>query len=181
MDMAKERWEIDRAHSGIHFSVRHMVIAKVRGEFARWSADILTDPDDPGGASVEAVIDTTSIATGATERDTHLKSADFLDVVQYPEITFRSTRVQELGGDVLRVGGNLTIRGVTKEVLLDVQDNGRIRDPWGHERAGFSAKTSIDRKAFGLNWNQLLETGGLMVGDRVEIEIEVEATKAPGA
>ena len=179
--MAKERWAIDLAHSGIHFSVRHMVIAKVRGEFTRWSADIFTDSEDLGGASVEAVIDPSSLTTGVTDRDNHLKSADFLDVIRHPEIRFQSTRVQELGGDVLRVTGNLTIRGVTKEILLDVQNNGRIRDPWGKERAGFSAKTSLDRKAFGLNWNQILESGGLVVGDRVEIEIEVEGTRTPGA
>jgi polyisoprenoid-binding protein YceI len=179
--MALERWEIDSGHSGIHFSVRHMVVAKVRGQFARWSATILAQDGDPGRASVEAVIDASSIETGVADRDAHLKSADFLDAASHPELRFRSQRVETLGGDRLRVVGDLTIRGVTREVALDVEYAGRTRDPWGNERAGLTAKTSIDRKDFGLKWNQLLEAGGLMVGDRVDIEIEVEAVRQTAA
>ena len=175
--MAIERWEIDSSHSGIHFSVRHMVIAKVRGQFARWSGTVLAQDGDLGRASVDVVIDASSLQTGVADRDTHLQSPDFFDVARFPEITFSGKRVEQLGGNRLRVFGDLTIRGVTREVVLDVEDAGRTRDPWGNERAGFAAKTAIDRKDFGLTWNQLLETGGLMVGDRIEIEIEVEAVK----
>ena len=175
--MAQERWEIDSGHSGIQFSVRHMVIAKVRGQFARWSATILADGDDPGRASVEALIDVSSITTGVVDRDAHLKSADFFDVASHPEITFKSTRVEKPAGGELCLVGDLTIRGVTREVVLTVEDNGRTKDPWGHDRAGFTARASIDRKDFGLVWNQVLETGGVMVGDRVEVEIDVETVK----
>lgn len=178
--MAQERWEIDSGHSGIHFSVRHMVIAKVRGQFARWSGTILVDEGDPSRATVQATIDASSIDTGVADRDAHLKSADFLDVATHPELTFKSTRVETLAGDRMRVVGDLTIRGVTREVALDAEFGGTTRDPWGNERAGLAARTSIDRKEFGLSWNQVLEAGGLMVGDRVDIEIEVEAVKQTG-
>jgi polyisoprenoid-binding protein YceI len=175
--VGQERWEIDSGHSGIHFSVRHMVIAKVRGQFARWSGSISTVDGDPATASVEAVIDASSIETGVADRDVHLKSADFLDVANHPELTFKSTRTETLGGGRLRLVGDLTIRGTRREVALEVEYAGRTKDPWGNERAGVAAKTSIDRKDFGLTWNQVLEAGGLMVGDRVDIEIEVEAVK----
>jgi len=175
--MALERWEIDSGHSGIHFSVRHMVVAKVRGQFARWSGTILAEDGDLARASVEAVMDASSIETGVADRDAHLKSPDFLNVASYPALTFRSKGVERLGGDRLRVLGDLTIRGVSREVALDVEYAGRTKDPWGNERAGFTAKTSIDRGEFGLIWNQMLEAGGLMVGERVDIEIEVEAVK----
>ncbi len=175
--MASEKWEIDSSHSGIHFSVRHMVVAKVRGQFARWSGTVSAEDGDLARASVNVVIDASSIGTGVADRDTHLKSADFLDVARHPEMTFKSTRVEKLGDDRLRVVGELTIRGTTREVVLDVEYDGQTKDPWGNVRAGFSAKTSIERKDFGLSWNQVLEAGGVLVGDRVAIEIEVEAVK----
>jgi polyisoprenoid-binding protein YceI len=172
-----QRWEIDSSHSGIHFSVRHMVVAKVRGRFARWSGAVVTDGGDLSNANVAIVIDASSIQTGVADRDAHLKSADFFDVANYPELTFKSKRVEPLGRDRLALTGDLTIRGVTREVVLEVEDAGRTKDPWGNERAGFAAKGSIDRKDFGLSWNQILETGGLMVGERIDIEIEVEAVR----
>lgn len=175
--MAAERWEIDSGHSGVHFSVRHMVLAKVRGKFTRWSGAVLAEDGDEARAALDVVIDASSIDTGVADRDTHLKSPDFLDVARYPEITFKAERPERLGPERLRVSGVLTIRGVARPVVLDVEYAGRTKDPWGHERAGFTAKTSIDRKDFGLTWNQLLETGGVVVGDRVDIEIEVEAVK----
>lgn len=175
--MGRERWEIDSAHSWIHFSVRHMVIAKVRGQFGRWSGRFVTSDGDPASASVRAVIEAASIDTGVVDRDVHLKSRDFLDVATYPELTFESTRVEAAEGQRLRVVGDLAIRGVAREVALDVEYAGTARDPWGNERAGLTAKTSIDRRDFGLTWNQVLEAGGLLVGDRVDIEIEVEAVK----
>lgn len=175
--MTIEKWEIDSSHSGIHFSVRHLVIAKVRGQFARWSGTVLAQDGDLGHASVSVVIDASSIETGVADRDTHLKSADFLDIANHPEITFKSSHVEKLGDDRLRIAGNLTIRGVTREVVLNAEHAGQTKDPWGNLRAGFAAKASIDRKDFGLTWNQLLEAGGVMVGERVDIEIEVEAVK----
>jgi polyisoprenoid-binding protein YceI len=172
-----ENWEIDSSHSGIHFSVRHMVVAKVRGQFARWTGSFVAENGDLERAKVKVVIDASSIGTGVADRDKHLASPDFLDVASFPEITFESTRVEKKSDESLRVTGNLTIRGVTREVVLDVEYAGRTKDPWGNERAGFAAKTAIDRKDFGLTWNQVLEAGGVMVGDRVAIEIEVEAVK----
>ncbi|MCC6624552.1 MAG: YceI family protein [Deltaproteobacteria bacterium] len=174
--MTTERWEIDSAHSGIHFNVRHMVIAKVRGQFSRWSGTVLVPDGDFSRASVEVVIDASSIDTGVADRDNHLRSADFFDVQTYPELTFKSTRVDG-DGDSLAVIGDLTIHGVTRQVTLAVELEGKTRDPWGNERAGFSAKTSVSRKDFGLTWNQLLETGGVVVGDKINIEIEVEAVR----
>jgi len=176
-----EHWEIDSGHSGIHFSVRHLVVAKVRGQFRRWSGRVQVPEGDLKRGVVEVTIDASSIETGVADRDAHLRSADFFDVENHPEIRFTSKRVESAGGDTLGVWGDLTIRGVTHEVRLDVEYAGRTRDPWGYERAGYSARTSVDRSAFGLTWNQALETGGVLVGDRIEIEIEVEAVKQAGA
>lgn len=175
--MNSERWEIDGSHSGIHFSVRHLVIAKVRGQFSRWTGTVLVPDGDFNRASVDVVIDASSIDTGVADRDAHLKSPDFFDVEHFPELTFTSGTIEPAGNDRLRVTGELTIKGVTRPVTLDVEDAGRAKDPWGNERAAFTAKTSLDRKDFGLTWNQVLETGGVMVGDRIDIEIEVEAVR----
>jgi polyisoprenoid-binding protein YceI len=174
--MTTERWEIDSSHSGIHFSVRHLVIARVRGQFSRWSGAVTVPDGDFTKASVEAVIDASSIETGVADRDAHLKSADFFDVAQFPEVVFKATRVAAKGDD-LQLVGELTIKGITREVALEVEQLGMVKDPWGHERAAFSARTAIDRKDFGLTWNQALETGGVMVGDKVTLEIEVEAVR----
>jgi polyisoprenoid-binding protein YceI len=179
--MATERWEIDSAHSGIHFSVRHLVVAKVRGQFTRWSGTLLAEGGDLSRATVGVTIDASSIETGVADRDTHLRSADFFDVAQYPELKFTSKRVEPKGADRYTVVGDLSLHGVTREVALDVEYAGRAQDPWGNERAGFSARTAIDRKEFGLTWNQALEAGGVMVGDRIEIELEIEAVKQQAA
>ena len=175
--MNTERWEIDSSHSSLHFSVRHLVIAKVRGQFSRWTGALVVPDGDFARATVEAVIDASSIETGVADRDAHLKSPDFFDVAQYPEARFIASRFEPQGDAEGRLVGNLTIKGITREVVLNIERHGQARDPWGNERAAFSAKTSIDRKDFGLTWNQALETGGLMVGDRVDIEIEIEAVR----
>lgn len=167
-------WNIDAAHSTIGFSIRHMVFSKVRGRFLKYTGAIHLD-DDLAKAWVEVTIDAASIDTGTAQRDTHLRSADFFDAERFAELRFRSTRVESLGGDRLRVTGGLTIRDVTREVVLEVEPAGRGMDPWGNERIGFVARTSIDRKDFGLGWNQLLEAGGVLVGDRVDIELDVQA------
>jgi polyisoprenoid-binding protein YceI len=179
--MRTERWEIDSSHSGIQFTVRHLVIAKVRGQFSRWTGTVAAPDADFGRASLDVVIDAASIDTGVADRDGHLRSADFFDVERYPEITFKSADVTRVASDRLRVTGALTIKGVTRDVVLDVEHLGLAKDPWGNERAGFSATTSIDRREFGLTWNQVLETGGVMVGDRIDIAIEIEAVRQPAA
>jgi polyisoprenoid-binding protein YceI len=175
--MRTERWEIDSSHSSVHFSVRHLVIAKVRGTFARWSGTVQVPDGDFSKATVAVTIDASSIGTGVEQRDTHLKSADFFDVAQFPELQFVGKRVKDeaRSGREIDVVGDLTIKGITREVTLRVEQHGQAKDPWGNLRAAFTAKTSIDRKDFGLTWNQVLETGGVMVGDRVEIEAEIEA------
>ena len=174
------RWDIDVGHSAIHFWVRHMVISKVHGRFAKWSATIQLDEKDLTHSSVEASIDTASIDTQVADRDAHLRSADFLDVEKYPQMTFRSKRIEKTG-DRHRVVGDLDLHGVVREVTLDAEFAGTGKDPWGNERAGFSAKTSLDRREFGLVWNSALETGGVLVGEKVEIAIELEAVKHTAA
>lgn len=172
-----ERWAIDGSHSGIHFSVRHLVIAKVRGQFSRWTGTVEAPDGDFRRGSVDVVIDASSIETGVADRDAHLRSADFFDTAAYPELRFRTTSVESAAGERLRLVGELTIKGVTREVTLEVDHHGQAKDPWGNQRAAFSAKTSVNRSDFGLTWNQVLETGGLAVSDRIDIEIDIEAVR----
>ena len=179
--MSTERWEIDSSHSSLHFSVRHLVIAKVRGAFARWSGAVQVPDGDFSKATVAVTIDASSIETGVADRDGHLKSPDFFDVAQYPELRFVGKRVQRRSGDEIDVIGDLTIKGITREVVLRVEQHGQAKDPWGNVRAAFTATTTIDRKDFGLTWNQALETGGVLVGDKVEIEAEIQAVKQVAA
>jgi len=170
-------WSIDGAHSSIGFTVRHMVVSKVRGRFTRWSGTIAMDERDPDKAEVEINIEPASVDTGVEQRDNHLRSPDFFDVERYPRMTFRSTRIEKAGEGEYRVTGNLTMHGVTRPVTLEVEFAGSAKDPWGGLRAGFSARGSLDRKEFGLTYNQLLETGGVVVGEKVDLDIEVEAVK----
>lgn len=179
--MSTNRWEIDSSHSSVHFSVRHLVIAKVRGTFTRWSGTLQVPGDDFSKATVSATIDASSIDTGVAQRDAHLKSPDFFDVAQFPDLLFVGKRVQPRSGGELDVIGDLTIKGITREVVLRVESHGQAKDPWGNLRVAFTASTSIDRKDFGLTWNQVLETGGVMVGDRIEIEAEIQAVKQVAA
>ncbi|GAO02907.1 YceI family protein [Anaeromyxobacter sp. PSR-1] len=174
--MATTPWTVDVTHSAIHFWVRHMVISKVHGRFAKWTGTLELDPQDLTAAKVDVKIDAASIDTQVADRDAHLRSADFLDVAKYPELTYRSRRIEK-AGDGYRVVGDLTLHGVTREVTLDAEFAGIGKDPWGNERAGFSAKAALDRKEFGLAWNAALETGGVLVGEKVEITIELEAVK----
>ena len=177
--MRTERWEIDSSHSSVHFSVRHLVIAKVRGTFGRWSGTVQVPDGDFSKATVAVTIDASSIDTGVEQRDAHLKSPDFFDVAQYPELQFAGKPVtgKPRSGREIDVVGDLTIKGITREVILRVEPHGQAKDPWGNVRAAFTARTSIDRKDFGLTWNQVLETGGVMVGDRVDIEAEIEVVQ----
>jgi polyisoprenoid-binding protein YceI len=171
-------WSIDLAHSGVNFSVRHMVISKVRGRFARFGGSLQLDEKNLTRSVLDIHIDASSIETGVADRDAHLKSPDFFDVERFPELTYRSRQVEKTGADTYRVLGDLTIHGTTREVALEVEAGGVGKDPWGNERAGFAARTRVDRKDFGLTWNKALETGGVLVGEHVEIEIEVEAVRA---
>jgi len=177
--VAASTWNIDPTHSAIHFAVRHMVVSKTRGRFARWSGKLVFDPNKPAASSVEVTIDPAGIDTGDAQRDAHLRSPDFFDVEKFPTASFKSTRIEEAGRDRYRVIGDLTLHGVTRPVVLDATYEGTGKDPWGGERAGFSASLTVDRKDFGLEWNKALETGGLLVGEKVELTLEVEAIKEP--
>jgi len=179
--MAQQDWQVDGAHSAITLGVRHMVISKVHGRFARWSAKLALDTADLARSTVEVAIEAASIETGVADRDAHLRSPDFLDVERHPAITYRSRHVEVLSAERIRVVGDLTIRGATREVPLDVEVGGQGKDPWGNVRAGFTARASFSRKDFGLTWNQALETGGVLVADRVDVEIELEAIQQAAA
>jgi polyisoprenoid-binding protein YceI len=168
-------WAIDPAHSHVGFSVRHMMISTVKGRFGEVAGTIVLD-DDLSGSSVEATLGVASIDTREPQRDAHLRSADFFDAAQFPAITFKSRRVAAAPG-TLAVTGDLTIKGVTREVVLEVIEEGRGKDPWGGERAGYSATTKVSRSDFGLTWNQVLETGGFAVGDEIKISLDLELVK----
>lgn len=170
-------WVIDASHSVITFSVRHMMISKVRGRFTRFDGTVDFDEQNPTNSKVQVTIDASSIDTRDERRDGHLMSPDFLDVANYPTLTFVSKRVEVIDESHGRIIGDLTIRGVTREVTLDVEYNGQSKSPWGTISAGFSATTKINRKDWGLTWNVALETGGVLVGEEVTIEIEIEIVK----
>lgn len=176
--MPQITYEIDPAHSSVHFSVRHMMLSNIRGEFTKMSGTIKFDPDNPSNSSVETIIDAASINTRDAQRDTHLKSADFLEAEKFPALTFRSTQITP-HSDGGKVTGDLTIHGVSRLITLDVEGpTPEMKDPWGKQRIGASATTKLSRKDFGLVWNAALETGGVLVGDEVKITIDVEAVRA---
>ena len=177
--MALERWGFDLAHSSVSFWVRHLMVSKVHGRFTTWKGSLDFDENQPATARLNIEIDAVSIDTREPQRDAHLRSPDFFDVAKYPLITFTSTGATPRGTGRFQVQGDLTIHGTTRPVTLDVEYAGRVKDPWGGERAGFSARTAINRKDFGLMWNQLVEGGGLVVDDKVEISIEAEAVRNP--
>src|SRR5712692_6838317 len=170
-------WTIDSSHSQVNFSARHMGIMTVRGHFNDIQATIDFNQDDFTASSVEASINAGSLVTNDAKRDEHLRSADFLDVEKYPTITFKSTKIERAEHDRYRMTGDLTIHGVTRPVTLDVVYSGQIKDPWGNARAGFSAETTIRRSDWGISFNAVLETGGLVVSDEVKITLDVEAVK----
>ncbi len=172
-------WHIDPAHSEIQFSAKHMMISTVRGKFARFSGTIEADEQNPSAAQVHVQIEAASIDTGNEQRDAHLRSPDFLNVEQYPSITFRSTKVERRDEDLGRMYGELTIRDVTRPVVLEIEYAGIAKSPWGTTSAGFSARTKINRKDWGLNWNVALETGGWLVSDEIKIAIVVELVQQP--
>jgi polyisoprenoid-binding protein YceI len=175
--MALTRWNIDTSHSGVHFVARHMVVSKVRGSFERWQGTVDFDPERPEASKIAVTIEAASITTREPKRDEHLRSADFFDVEKFPMLTFNSTKVAKTGDHEFRVTGDLSVHGVTRAVTFDAELLGTGKDPWGGERIGFSGHTSVNRKDFGLHWNQVLEAGGVLVGDKIEIGLDVQAVK----
>jgi polyisoprenoid-binding protein YceI len=171
-------WNIDPAHTNVEFGIRHLMISTVRGRFGQVSGSATVDAADPSAMTLDVEIGVASIDTRQEQRDAHLRSADFFDVERFPTMRFVGTRID---GDIdaeFTLSGELTIRDVTRPLVLHVTSEGRVRDPWGNERAGFSAKGKIDRRAYGLTWNQALEAGGVVVGDEVKISVDVELTRA---
>jgi polyisoprenoid-binding protein YceI len=171
---AAERYLIDPSHSSVGFKVKHMMVSKVPGKFTKFDGQFHYDEKDVSLWKASVTIDVASIDTGDPNRDTHLKSADFFDVEKYPVMTFKSTRASDLVGNKAKLEGMLTLKGISKPVVLDVEVGGLATDPWGNKRAGFEATTKLNRKDFGINWNKALETGGLVVGDEVEITLAIE-------
>lgn len=167
-------WEIDASHSQATFSVRHMVISTVKGHFKVLSGQLHIDEQNPAASWVEAQVETASIDTRDEKRDGHLRSPDFFDAATYPTITFKSTKVESAGGNEYNITGDLTLHGVTKPVTFKAEYNGQGKNPWGMQIAALSATTKINRKDWGLNWNQALEAGGWLVSEEVKIEIDLE-------
>ncbi len=176
---ATTTWNIDPVHATAQFKVKHMMISNVKGEFTTITGKLELNGADINKSRMEASIDAATINTREAQRDAHLKSADFLDVEKFPVLTFKSSRISKTGLDELSVEGDLSIRGVTRNVVFDVEGpSAPIKDPWGNTRIGISAKTTINRKDFGLTWNAALETGGIVVGEEVHITLDVEFVKA---
>ncbi len=171
-------WSIDPDHSNVGFKVRHMMISNVRGEFGKFNGVVELDDQDVTKSKVDVTVDTASISTGVVKRDEHLKSADFFDVAKYPTMTFVSQKVKKVGNDKLRVSGLLTLHGVTREVVLDVEGPTRAyKDQWGNVKRGATAIARINRKDFGLTWNAAIESGGVAVGEEITIALEIELLK----
>jgi len=171
------RYTVDPAHTRIGFVSRHAMVTKVRGSFAEFTGTAVLDGEDPSRSSVEIVIQASSIDTRNADRDGHLRSNDFLQMEDYPEITFRSTEVTRTGEETLDVTGDLTIKGVTRQITVPFTFEGQATDPFGNVRVGFEGSATINRKDFGITWNAALETGGVLVGDKVGLEFEVSAIK----
>jgi polyisoprenoid-binding protein YceI len=172
-------WNVDPAHSTVGFSIRHLMISNVRGAFNDFEAQVTGDPAQPAGATVTATIRAASVDTGNEKRDEHLRAADFLDVATHPTITFESTKIEPAGPGMAKVTGNLTLHGVTKEIVLEVVGpTPVITDPWGNAKAGATATTTLSRKDFGITWNKAMDGGGLVVGDEIHVTIELEAQRA---
>jgi polyisoprenoid-binding protein YceI len=178
--MGSQTWKIDDVHSGIYFKVKHLMVATLRGQFRRFSADLALDDADLTRSSVSVTIEAASVDTGHPQRDANLCSANFLDSATFPSLTFRSRRIEHVANDSYRMTGGLTIRDLTREVILEATFGGFVVDPRGARRAGFGARTSIRRGDFGIVWNQVVESGGLAIADRVDIAIEVEAVAQAG-
>lgn len=174
--LAPGTWNVDPSHSGLNFTVKHLMVSKVRGRFASFSGT-MNIASDPLQSSVTAQADVASVTTGDTGRDEHLRSGDFFEAEKFPTITFASTKIESDGDDFV-LYADLTIKGVTKNVKFELEFDGVGKDPWGNTKAGFSAEAEINRKDFGLEWNAALETGGVLVGEKVKIQLDIQAVKA---
>jgi polyisoprenoid-binding protein YceI len=170
-------YSLDTSHSRIGFLARHAMVTKVRGAFGAVEGRFHLDQEDPSRSSAEITIEVASIDTGNAERDAHLKSADFFEVERFPTITFTSTSAEALGGDRYRLTGDLTVRDVTRPVTLELEFTGAVRDPFGLQRVGFEGQTVLNRRDFGLEWNMALDTGGLLVSEKITIELDVAAVR----
>jgi polyisoprenoid-binding protein YceI len=171
----KEKWVIDPNHSEISFKIKHLMISNVKGQFKTFEASIYTTGDDFMSAEIDCWIDAASVDTNNADRDTHIRGADFFDVTNHPQISFVSNTVENVDKDgSYELWGELTIKGITKKIKLDVEFGGVIKDPWGNEKAGFTINGSVNRKDWGLNWNAALETGGILVGEEVKISCEIQ-------
>ena len=175
--LVKTKWAIDPAHSEIHFKVKHLVISTVTGKFEKFDGAVYSSSDDFSDAEVEFHADAASINTGVSDRDAHLKSPDFFDAATHPKLTFKSTSIKKTGDNEYLMKGDLTIRGVTRPVELNVEYGGTTNDPWGNTKAGFEITGKINRKDFGLTWSAVTETGGLVVSDEVKLQLGVELAK----
>ena len=173
-----EKWDIDGAHSSIGFSVSHLVISKTTGKFKEFNGAINFDGKDLKTGSVEMTVVVNSINTEDENRDKHLRSADFFDIEKFPNMMFKSTKIHDVNGNKFKLTGDLTIKDVTKEVTFDAEFNGVVNDPWGNTKAGFTAETTINRQDFNITWSNTLDGGGLVVGNDVKINIELELAKA---
>jgi len=171
-------YNLDPSHSELGFSVKHLMVTNVKGRFQKFDARVELDEQDLTKSRLTVTIDAGSIDTRNADRDAHLRSADFLDVENHPEVTFVSKRIERVGDNEYKVIGDLTIRGVTREVTLDAEETGRGRDPWGGDRIGFELRGSLNREDYGLTWNAALETGGVLVSPEVKLIIDVEVVKA---
>lgn len=174
----KTKWAIDPTHSEVLFKVKHLMITNVKGEFRKFTAEVETGEDDFSDAEIRLNIEAASVFTNNEDRDNHLRSADFFDAANHPYITFESTSMKKTGEDTYVLSGLLTIKGISKEVTLDVELGGINTDPWGNQKAGFSISGSFNRKEWGLNWNAALETGGVLVSDEVKLTAEVQFVKS---
>ena len=172
------KFNLDAAHSSIDFSLKHMMVSKVKGSFTNFTAELEGNSEDLTGAAINFTIDVTSIFTNNEDRDNHLRSADFFDVEKFPNILFRATDIKKTDDGEYDLTGNMTIRDVTKPVTFEVEYGGKATNPWGQEVVAFSAETKINRKAFGLVWNQALESGGVLVGEDIKISVELELNPA---
>ena len=176
--MAKETFKVDQSHTSVDFSVRHMMVSKVKGTFHDFDVTIVADPADFTTAEIQAVVDVNSVDTRNEDRDNHLRSEDFFNAEAEPKMTFKSTDVTKVGEEEYEVTGDMTIRGTTNKETLKVNFEGSGKDPWGNQVYGFSAEGKIDRSEYGLTYNAALETGGVLIGDEIKVDIELEATTA---
>ena len=176
--VTSQSWNIDEVHSKIRFSVKHMVIAEVEGQFNKFDFNLINEQEDFSSSQVELIIEAGSVDTRNNDRDNHLRSADFFDVQKFPTIKFTSTSVKKINDEKYKMLGDLTIKDYTKPIELDVTYGGQIKDPWGNTRAGFNVKGSLNRFDYGLKWNNLIETGGAVVGKNINVNCDIEVVKA---